>query len=70
MYQSNAMETRREHQSGPPEGPENAPLRAARRDEKGRPDRRLRVVRAPGGFAFVEDEPDTRSRVGGGEVRP
>jgi hypothetical protein len=40
MYQSNAMETR---------------LRPARRDVKDRPERRLRVVRAPGGFAFVEE---------------
>ena len=43
MYQSNAMEAR---------------LRPARRVAKDRPERRLRVVRAPGGFAFVEEGPE------------
>ena len=43
MYQSNAMEAR---------------LRPARRDVKDRPERRLRVVRAHGGFAFIEEGPE------------
>jgi hypothetical protein len=54
MYQPNATEARTEHRAGPPEGSEKAD----------RPYRRLHVVRAPGGFAFVEDEPDTQPRGG------
>lgn len=54
MYQPHTTEARTEHRAGPPEGSEKAD----------RPVRRLRVARAPGGFAFVADGPDTRPRVG------
>jgi hypothetical protein len=56
MYQLNETRVRRE----PPARSGEVVRHAARRDENGRSEIRLRVVRAPGGFAFVEDSPDTR----------
>jgi hypothetical protein len=56
MYQLNETGVRR----GLPEGSREVPRHAARRNENGRSETRLRVVRVPGGFAFVEDRPDTR----------
>jgi hypothetical protein len=51
MYQLNETEVRREL----PKRSGNVP----RRNETGRSETRLRVVRVPGGFAFVEDKPDS-----------
>jgi hypothetical protein len=57
MYQLDDTGVRR-LQAGhePPKRSEIIP----RRNEKGRSEMRLRVVRVPGGFAFVEDRPDPR----------
>jgi hypothetical protein len=54
MYQLKETGVRRELQNGPGEVPRHAAHR------NGRSENRLRVVRAPGGFAFVEDRFDTR----------
>jgi hypothetical protein len=56
MYQLNETGVRR----GLREGSGEVPRVSARRNENGRSETRLRVVRVPGGFAFVEDRPDTR----------
>jgi hypothetical protein len=53
MYQLDETEMRREHRRELPEGSAKAPRLAARRTESvARP----RVVRVPGGFAFVADK--------------
>jgi hypothetical protein len=56
MYQLNETGVRHEL----PVRSGEVPRHAARRNEMGRSETRLRVVRVPGGFAFVEDRPDTR----------
>ncbi len=56
MYQLNETEMRREHRREPPEGQANLPRPAARRNGSGA---RMRVVLAPGGFAFVAQRPAT-----------
>jgi hypothetical protein len=56
MYQLNETAVRR----GLLKGSGEVRRHAARRNENGRSETRLRVVRVPGGFAFVEDRPDTR----------
>ncbi len=61
MYQISEADVRRERRYKLPEGSGRVPRLTARRNEKGRPETRLRVVRVPGGFAFVED----RSATGG-----
>ena len=53
MYQLNETGMRRDHRRELTEGPANAPRLAARRAG---PTARLRVVLAPGGFAFVADK--------------
>ena len=55
MYQLNETGVRREL----PERSGEVPRPSARRNETCRSETRLRVVRVPGGFAFVEDKPDT-----------
>jgi hypothetical protein len=59
MYQLNETETWREHRRESLRENEGE-RRASRQNGTGRSDARLRVVRVPGGFAFVEDRPDTR----------
>jgi hypothetical protein len=59
MYQLNVTGMRRERRHELPEGSGNVPRLSARRNETGRSETRLRVVRAPGGFAFVEDKSAT-----------
>ena len=54
MYQLNETDVRGELQARSGE----VPRHAARRNENGSSETRLRVVRAPGGFAFVEERPD------------
>jgi hypothetical protein len=56
MYQLNE---RREHRHESMEG--SGEVRRAHRTGTSRPETRLRVVRVPGGFAFVEDKPATDS---------
>jgi hypothetical protein len=56
MYQLNETGVRRELREGSGE----VPRLSARRNDKGRSETRLRVVRVPGGFAFVEERPGTR----------
>ena len=59
MYRMNETGLRPEHRREPQEGPANAPRLAARRNGS---EARVRVVRAPGGFAFVEVGPDAATR--------
>ena len=59
MYQLNEANRRRYSRRGLPEMPGDVPRLSAPRSEMGRSDARVRVVRVPGGFAFVEDEPAT-----------
>ncbi len=59
MYQLNETGRRREHRPELPEEPANASRPAARRNGSGA---RLRVVRAPGGFAFVAERSATEGR--------
>jgi hypothetical protein len=54
MYQLNGAETWREHRRELLREAEGERI-AARQNATGRSDARLRVVRVPGGFAFVED---------------
>ena len=56
MYQLNETEMRREHRRELPEGSANVPRLAARQTGS---EASLRVVRAPGGFAFVADRSAT-----------
>jgi hypothetical protein len=58
MYQLNE---RREHRHESMEDSGDVRRTPAHRNGASRPDTRLRVVRAPGGFAFVEDKPATGS---------
>ena len=53
MYQLDETGMRRDHRRELREGPANAPRLTARRAGSGA---RLRVVLAPGGFAFVADK--------------
>ena len=53
MYQLNETGRRRDHRRELTEGPANAPRLAARRAGT---TARLRIVLAPGGFAFVADK--------------
>ena len=53
MYQLNETGMRRDHRRELTEGPANAPSLAARRAGS---TARLRIVLAPGGFAFVADK--------------
>ena len=55
MYHTNQAEKRSEPRHGPPGTPGYAPSLGAPQNGAGRTGQRLRVVRAPGGFAFVED---------------
>ena len=55
MYQLNETGVRPERRYELQEGSGNAPPRAVRRNGTIRQESRLRVVRVPGGFAFVED---------------
>jgi hypothetical protein len=59
MYQLDETNVRPERRYKLPEGSGNARRVAARRNETDRPETRLRVVRVPGGLAFVADKPDT-----------
>ncbi len=61
MYQLNETEMRREHRRELPEGSANVPRLAAPRNDSGA---RLRVVRAPGGFALVADNSATEGSYG------
>jgi hypothetical protein len=56
MYQLNVRGMRRERRHELPEGSGNVGRLSAHRNETRRSETRLRVVRAPGGFAFVEDK--------------
>ena len=58
MYQLNETNGLPEYRRGLPEVPADVPrLYSAPRDEIGRSGARVRVVRVPGGFAFVEEKP-------------
>ena len=56
MYQLNETDVRRNRRH---EAPKRSEI-ILRRNEKGRSEMQLRVVRVPGGFAFVEGRPDPR----------
>jgi hypothetical protein len=58
MYQLNE---RREHRHESMEGSGEVRRAPAHRNGMSQPETRLRVVRVPGGFAFVEDKPATGS---------
>jgi hypothetical protein len=57
MYQLNETNRRPEYRRGLPEVPADIPRLWARQSEKDQSDARVRVVRVPGGFAFVEEKP-------------
>jgi hypothetical protein len=61
MYQLNETDVGHENRHELLEGLGDVPGASARLNGSGRSDTRLRVVRVPGGFAFVEDEPVTDS---------
>ena len=56
MYQLNGIEPQRESHQGLNPGWGDIPRLSEHRDGTGGSKSRLRVVRAPGGFAFVEDK--------------
>ncbi len=59
MYQLNETIRRWEYRRGLPQVPANVPHLWARQSETDQPDGRVRVVRVPGGFAFVEEKAAT-----------
>ena len=56
MYRLKGTEIGREHSREPQEGPATTPRPAARRNGAGT---HPRIVRVPGGFAFVTERPAT-----------
>ena len=57
MHQIEAAGAAHEHHRRPREGREGPPYPAAHRGATAVPRARLRVVRVPGGFAYVEERP-------------
>jgi hypothetical protein len=55
MYRLNDTDGWRERRREPMEGPGSVTRLSARPKEAARPGTRTRIVRLPGGFAFVED---------------